>query len=409
MSEPSSGRRLPLAGLRVLDLTRLLPGGYATQLLADFGADVVKVEDPVGGDPARWSEPRADSESLYFVALNRNKRSLAIDLKAPEGRDAFLRVVATADVLVESFRPGVMARLGLGPARITAQFPRLIYCAVTGYGQDGPAVDRPGHDLNYLGYAGMLDLNRASPSDPPVLPPTQIADLAAGALPALIGILTALVGRATSGKGDIVDVAMLDGSIALLPLLAIVTLATGQAPAAGAAQLHGGDPAYGVYATRDGQWLTLAALEPKFWRRFCELAGRPDLTPQHGPAAWARRDELRATLSALFASRDRDEWLALLADEDTCVGPVLTLGEALAQPQARARRLVRDADLGSEQVGQALAPVPRLAGAAPPPDRPPPRLGEHSEEVLAEAGLSRVQIAALRKSGVVPATMPRRR
>jgi len=177
-------KRLPLSGLRVIDFTRLLPGGYATQLLADFGADVVKVEEPLGGDPARWSEPVVAGTSLYFAALNRNKRSLAIDLKFPAGRDAVERLIATADVVIESFRPGVMDRLGLGPQTLRARYPRLIYCAITGYGQDGPMARRAGHDLNFAGYGGLLHLNRATSGVTPALPPTQMADLAGGALPA---------------------------------------------------------------------------------------------------------------------------------------------------------------------------------------------------------------------------------
>jgi alpha-methylacyl-CoA racemase len=400
-------RRLPLAGVRVLDLTRLLPGGYATQLLADWGADVIKVEDPRGGDPARWSQPIVDGTSLYFLALNRNKRSLALDLKAPAGRDALLRLLADADVLIESFRPGVMARLGLGPQALRARFPRLVYCAVTGYGQDGPASQRAGHDLNYLGRAGLLDMNRAAPDQPPVLPPTQLADLAGGALPAVMGILAALVGRAVSGQGDIVDVSMLDASLALQPLAIAVALATGRAPRAGEPQLHGGDPLYGVYATRDGRYLTLAALEPKFWERFCQLVGHPEWIPLHGVADPARREGLRRDLVALFATRPQAEWLALLGEEDACVGPVLTLDEALADPQVQARHMVRAANLGTSDLAQALAPVPRLTEAAPPPDRPPPLLGEHSDEVLAEAGLTRAEIAALHRAGVVPTTTGR--
>ncbi len=400
-------RRLPLMGVRILDLTRLLPGGYATQLLADWGADVIKVEDPRGGDPARWSQPLVDGTSLYFLALNRNKRSLAIDLKAPAGRDALLRLIATADVLIESFRPGVMDRLGLGPAALRAQFPRLVYCAITGYGQDGPAQQRAGHDLNYLGYAGVLDMNRAAPDQPPVLPPAQLADLAGGALPAVMGILAALVGRSVSGQGDVVDVSMLDGALALQPLAAVVALATGHAPRPGQPQLHGGDPVYGIYATLDGRYLTLAALEPKFWERFCQLVGQPEWIPLHGVADPARREGLRREIAALFATRTQTEWLALLADEDACVGPVLSLSEALADPQIQARHMVQAADLGTSDLTQALAPVPRLVEAAPPPQRPPPLLGEHSAEVLAEAGLTPAAIAALHRAGVVPTTKVR--
>lgn len=400
-ASPRPPQRLPLAGLRVIDLSRLLPGGYATQLLADFGADVVKIEDPQGGDPARWSEPVVEATSLYFVALNRNKRSLALDLKHPAGRDALLRVLATADVLVESFRPGVMDRLGLGPVLLRARFPRLIYCAITGYGQDGPANLRAGHDLNYEGYAGMLAMNLDTQGRP-VLPPSQLADIAGGAWPALIGILTALFARGVTGQGDIVDVSMLDSTLALQPLLAVVALATGQAPAPAATQLHGGDPAYDIYQASDGLYITLGALEHKFWIRFCTLVERPDLIPLHGPAAWPQRAQVRAEVAAIFASRPRAAWLALLADEDACVGPVNTITEALHDPQIQARQMVRQANLGLQDFSAALAPTPRLVNAAPPPQQPPPRLGEHSDAILREAGLDEGEITTLHEKGVVP-------
>lgn len=403
MSEPTA-KRLPLAGVRVIDLTRLLPGGYATQWLADFGADVIKVEDPRGGDPGRWSAPVVDGMRLNFIALNRNKRSLALDLKAPEGQEALRRLIATADVVIESFRPGVMERLGLGPVALRAEFPRLVYCAITGYGQDGPSAMRPGHDLNYQGYAGLLNLNRDAADQPPMLPATQIADLAGGALPAIMGILAALVGRAMHGQGDIVDVSMLDSTLALQPLQVMLTLATGQAPQPGGPALHGGEPVYGIYQAGDGQYLTLAALEPKFWDRFCALVGHPEWSGLHLTRNASQRETLRRDLRALFATRPRAEWLALLAEDDTCVGPVLTLTEALADPQIRARRMIRSTNLGTEDLTATLAPTPRLVQAAPPPNRPPPLLGEHSDEVLLEAGLSTDEIAALQAKGIVPTT-----
>ncbi len=419
-------RARPLAGIRVLDLTRLLPGNYATQMLADFGADVIKVEPPEG-DPARWMPPlssRNDDQapiSLYFALLNRNKRSLAIDLKAPSGRDALLRLIASADVVLESFRPGVMERLGLGAAMLTSRFPRLIYGAITGYGQDGPASHLPGHDINYLGRAGMLDMNRAtmvgplppdgSPADtttlgPPALAPTQIADLAAGALPAVIGVLLALVRRAATGRGDIIDVSMFDGAVALQPIALAAHLAglfprPGLASDATPAPLNGGDPAYNVYRTRDGEYLTLGALEPKFWQRVCSILGRPDLIPLHGEAAIERRVALHAELAAIFATRTRAEWLSMLADEDTCVGPVLTFAETLEDPLTLARGLTQPADLGLSEPGLAFAPFPRLASAAPPVDRPPPLLGEHGVAILTEAGLSKPEITDLLRQRVV--------
>ncbi len=394
--------RFPLQGIRVVDFTRLLPGGYATQMLADWGAEVIKVEDPRGGDPARWSAPMVEGVSLYFAVMNRNKRSLAVDLKAAAGRDAVLRLIATADVVIESFRPGVMARLGLGADALLARFPRLIYCAVTGYGQDGPAAERAGHDLNYQGVTGMLSLNRATPDDPPVLPATQLADIAGGALPAVMAILAALVGRAATGRGEIIDISMHDATLALQPLQSILALA-GHPVEPGGPQLHGGDPAYGIYAASDGRFVTLAALEPKFWERFCDLAGHPEWIPFHGTRVPAQREQLRRDLAALFATRTRDEWQALLEDGDTCVGPVLSLNEALATPQTQARGVVMPADMGTDLVAHTLRFTPRLAHAPAPSRRAPPLLGEHSAAVLAEAGLTPAEIAALNASGIVPA------
>ncbi len=203
---------LPLQGIRVLDLSRLLPGGYATMQLASFGADVVKIEDPRGGDPARWSEPSQDGVSLYFAALNCNTRSVSIDLNHPDVRNALLRLVDSADVIVESFRPGVMARLGLGQSELLRRNPRLVYCSITGYGQTGPLSTLAGHDLNFMGYAGLLDLNRQE-ANTPVLPPAQFADLAGGALPAVIGILLTLFGRERTGVGGVVDIAMMESML----------------------------------------------------------------------------------------------------------------------------------------------------------------------------------------------------
>ena len=396
---PAEGRQRPLDGIRVLDLTRLLPGNYATQMLANFGADVIKVEAPEG-DPSRWASPMNEEGSAYFALLNRNKRSLAIDLKKSEGPEALLRLIATADVLIESFRPGVMERLGLGPALLRSLYPGLIYCAITGFGQEGPDQQLPGHDLNYLARAGLLHFNRADETQPPTLPPTQIADLAGGALPAVIGILLALVGRAATGQGDMVDVGMMQGAFVLQPV-ALATMLSGIAPQPGAMPLQGSDPAYGIYQTRDGQYLTLAAREPKFWQRFCSITGRTDLIPQHGMAAIAHATEIRQEVAQIFAQRTRAEWLERLGGEDTCVAPVNTFEEAIADPQLVATHMLQPADFGNDRIAEALAPFPRLSRAAPPPDRPPPLLGEHGREVLLEAGFTGDEIAALVQQRVV--------
>jgi len=239
---------LPLAGVRVLDLTRLLPGGCATQMLGDLGADVLKIEEPGAGDYLRAMPPPGHRYGQAFTALNRNKRSAAINLKHPVGREALLRLVDGADVLIESLRPGVMDRLGLSHASLRERNSRLIVCALTGYGQDGPYRDRVGHDINYIGYAGLL-AHLTRPGQLPTLPGAQLGDIAGGALMAVIGILAALVGRSATGAGRIVDVSMLDGTLALLPLLASITLNGGPKPGPGEAGLAGALPGYNVYAT----------------------------------------------------------------------------------------------------------------------------------------------------------------
>src|SRR5579864_7442014 len=222
----------PLSGIRVLDLSRLLPGAYASQMLADFGADVIKIEEPGIGDYGRILLSGSSDMNLYFLAINRNKRSMTLNLKSPEGREVFLRLVRGADVVLESFRPGVMERLGLGYEQLKEVHPGLIYCAISGYGQDGPYRLRAGHDLNYAGYAGLLHYNRG-PHGEPAMPPTQLGDLAGGSFMAIIGILTALLGRTKTGEGHMIDVSMTEGVMSLLPLTASAYLNTGKAPQPG--------------------------------------------------------------------------------------------------------------------------------------------------------------------------------
>jgi alpha-methylacyl-CoA racemase len=384
----------PLAGVRVLDLTRLLPGPFAGQTLAELGADVVKVEEPGLGDGSRTLPPFVNGVGLAFLATNRGKRSLALNLKAPSGREAFLRLADTADILLEGFRPGTLARLGLGYETLRARNPRLIICAITGYGQQGPYGQRAGHDLNYLGYAGLLG-HLARPGAPPHNPGAQLADIAGGAMMAVIGTLAALVARGVSGHGQVVDVAMLDGSMALAPLL-MAGAAHGLTEAVpGAGLLTGALPGYNVYETADGRYVTLGALEPKFWTEFCRRAGRPDLEPRHFPRDDAERDATIHELSAHFRTKTRDEWLELLADVDACLGPVNTITEALADPQVQARGVIA----GQTEGAPLLRSVPLLSDAPPRLLDPAPRLGEHTSTILAEAGYSPAEIAALVASG----------
>ncbi|HEX9039200.1 MAG TPA: CaiB/BaiF CoA-transferase family protein [Ktedonobacterales bacterium] len=384
----------PLAGIRVLDLTRLLPGPYAGQTLAELGADVIKIEELGIGDGSRVMAPLVNGVGVGFLATNRGKRSAALNLKTPGGRDALLRLADSADILLEGFRPGTLARLGLGYETLQARNPRLIICALTGYGQNGPYVQRAGHDLNYLGYAGVLS-HMGRPDAGSHVPGVQFADVAGGAMMAVIGMLAALVARGMTGRGQVVDVAMLDGSMALAPFL-MAGVASGLAEVGpGSGLITGALPGYNIYETADGRYVTLGALEPKFWAEFCRRAGRPDLIPRHYPRDEADAQTTIAALAALFRTKTRADWLALLEDADTCLGPVSSAEEALADPQVRARGVfVEDAD-GTRR----LRTVPLLSDTPPRLLSPAPRLGEHTAALLTEVGYSVDEIAALVASG----------
>ncbi len=387
---------LPLEGLRVLDLSRLLPGPFATLVLADLGADVVKVEAPRGGDALRSIPPLAGEASGAFHALNRNKRSLALDLRRPEGAAAFLRLAARADVVVESYRPGVLDRLGLGWAALRAASPRLVLCSITGYGQDGPYAARAGHDVDYCAIAGVLGLN--GEPERPVVPGVQVADLAGGAWPAVAGVLAALVRRATTGEGAHVDVSMAEGALALMTLPLAMAWARGAPNVRGRELLSGGAASYGVYRTKDGRFVALGALEPKFFAALCEAVGRPELAPRQLEQGGAGP---RAELEAIFAERTRDEWAAFAAAHDVCLAPVLEGDEPRSDPHLAARGAFFEVPTAWE--GRAIpgiaTPV-RLRGEEA-PRRQAPRLGEHGEAVLREAGFSDGEIAALRGAGAL--------
>jgi alpha-methylacyl-CoA racemase len=392
-----------LAGLRVLDLTRLLPGGFCTLLLADLGADVIKVEDTAAGDYVRWAPPRYDGADpsaggALFLALNRGKRSVRVDLKAPAGRDVLLRLARDADVLVESFRPGVLDRLGVGWERLRAANTRLVLCSITGYGQDGPFRDRAGHDTNYLARNGLLGLTGA-PDGPPVQAAGQIADLGGGALMAAVGILAALRERERSGEGQHVDVSMTDGSLAWLAMVAARMFAEGAAPERGSLELAGGLICYRPYRCADG-WVTIGALEPKFWRAWCAGVGREDLVERQFDAVGSAT---HAAVEAVFAARTRAGWAAFNDEHDCCVEPVLGLDEALESELVRARGMVSELrQPGVERPVRLLGVPIRLSRTPGDPARAPgPALGEHTAAVLAESGYGREEIDALIASRAV--------
>ena len=394
----------PLSGLRVLDLTRLLPGPMCTLHLADLGADVVKIEDAAQGDYARWMGSVRKTTSGYFLAVNRNKRGLALDLKQADGRAVFLDLARRADAVVESFRPGVVDRLGIGFEAARAVNPGIVYCSISGYGQSGPYRERAGHDLNYCSYAGITEQTGLA-EGPPAPGNFQIADLAGGALAAALGLLAALLDAARSGRGRHVDISMTDCALAhsVMPLL--VMLGDGRPAPRGRDFLSGGLPGYAVYRTRDGRYLALAALEPKFWSNFCHAVGRPDwvgryLGPAHGRPE-AEVAALRAELVALFASADRAHWCRLLEPADCCASPVLDLAEAMDDPQLRARGMFVTAEHPLEgPVLQFACPV-RMSDFQFTIERPAPGHGQHSRQLLVELGYGPDRIEHLLRSGAV--------
>jgi alpha-methylacyl-CoA racemase len=397
----------PLSDVRVLDLTRLLPGGFCSLLLADFGADVVKVEDTGMGDYVRWAPPYYGSEeqgalgtrSALYLALNRGKRSIRLDLKSAGGREALLRLAREYDVVLESFRPGVLEKIGCGYDALRESNPRIVYCAITGYGQTGPNTQRAGHDMNYLGLNGLLGLT-GEPQGRPIQSAGQIADLGGGALMAAFGVMAALRERERSGEGQLVDVSMTDGSLAWLCMVAAQYLCDGAVPKRGRGSLNGGIACYLPYEAADG-WVTCGALEPKFWRNFCEGVGRPDLIDKQFAAPDS--DDGRA-IAAVFRERARDEWRAFNDQHDAMIEPVLDLDEALDSELVREREMVvemEQPELGPVRLLGLPVKFSRTAGDA---TRPAPALGEHTAEVLGEAGFSDEEVDVLMESGAAAGT-----
>ena len=394
---------LALEGIRVLDLSRLLPGGFCSLLLADFGADVLKVEDTGMGDYLRWSPPfyegaEESAASALFLSLNRGKRSIRIDLKTEGGREVLLRAVRDADVLLVSFRPGVLDRLGVGYEVLREVNPGLVYCAITGYGQDGPFRDRAGHDLNYLARAGLLGLT-GDADGPPVQAAGQIADLGGGALMAAFGILAALRERDRTGEGQAVDVSMADGALSWLAMVAARYFAEGVVPRRGGLELGGSLLCYRPYRCADG-WVALGALEPKFWQAWCRGTGREDLIErQFDPPG----SDSHAQVEAEFARRTRAEWEAFAAEHDCCLEPVLGLEEALDSELVRARGMV--SELAQPGVGRPVrllgVPVKLSRTPGDPARAPGPVLGHDTDAVLGELGYAPEEVERLKAGGAV--------
>lgn len=383
----------PLDGYVVLDLTRLLPGAYCTLLLADLGTDVVKVEEPGRGDPLRDAPPLVEGTSAAHLALDRGKRSVTLNLRSSEGPEVLGRLAAGAHAVVESFRPGVADRLGIGYGTLSERNPRLVYCSLTGYGQDGPYRDRPGHDLDYLAYAGLLEPT-GTEDGPPVVPAAQIADLSGG-MGAAVGILACLLDAERTGRGRFVDLAMLDAAASWASLTWSWYLATGETPVRGRWLLTGGLACYRVYRTKDGKYLAVGALEPKFWRTLCQALGAAELVDQQLDPI--RQEELARRLQDIFMARTRHEWVEELAGLEVCVAPVNDVAEAMADRQLVHRGMVAEA--GGRRVGP--GPLVKVAGQHRGQLAPAPPLGEHTKLVLTAAGFTAEEVAGLRERGVV--------
>jgi crotonobetainyl-CoA:carnitine CoA-transferase CaiB-like acyl-CoA transferase len=393
---------LPLEGVRVLDLSRLLPGGFCSLMLADFGAEVLKVEDTGMGDYVRWAPPfyeGADdsAKSALYLSLNRGKRSVRINLKEPEGRDVLLRLAREYDVLLESFRPGVLDRLGVGYDRLREENPGLVYCAISGYGQDGPLRDRSGHDMNYLGLIGLLGLT-GEKDGPPVQSAGQIADIGGGAMMAAFGILAALRERDRSGEGQLVDVSMSDGALSWLGMVAGQYLCDGVVPHRGDLPLAGAIACYRPYECADG-WVSLGALEPKFWQAWCRGVEREDLIEHQFDR---RGSDGHAEVERVFRERTREEWREFASNHDCCLEPVLDLDEALDSDLVRAREMVVELDQpGSERPVRQLGVPVKMSRTPGGPQGPGPPLGADTDEVLESLGYSTGEVEALKESGAV--------
>lgn len=377
-------------GVRVLDLSRLLPGPFCTMLLGDMGADVLKIERPEGGDYARQFPPKTEGVSAFFAAVNRNKSSMTLNLKSDEGTEIFRELAAESDVVLHSNRPGVMERLGVGPETLRAEHPGLIYCSISGYGDDGPLADRAGHDLNYIARAGLLQQNASREGDP-VVPGFQVADIAGGGLYAALAISGALFHRERTGEGDVLDISMTEGALSLhAPVQGAESAGLEHEP--GGEMLTGGIPAYGVYETADGKYLAVGALEPKFWMELVQALGVPEVAADGHDTGPSGR-EAREALAEAFRERDRDEWVEEFEGREVCVEPVQSPAEVFEDELFRARETFFELS----GVRQTRTPVTPDAAE----HEPAPELGEQTREVLRDLGRGDDEIDALEEDGVV--------
>lgn len=380
-----------LADTVILDLTRLLPGPYGSLLLADLGAQVIKIEEPLQGDPVRWMPPFANEMSYRFALLNRNKKSFSLNLKTTESREIFFELTQKADIIFEGFRPGVVERLGIDYESIKKINKRIIYCSLSGYGQCGPYRDRVGHDINYIGLAGLLYLT--GNADRPIIPGVPVADLAGGMFAAL-SMIAALHARDATGHGSYIDISMTDAIISWMSLHMAELFGTGQSPQRGSLPLAGGWPYYNIYETSDGKFLSLGALEEKFWQNTCNALEVPEYAALQ--FSEEKRAEIFAKLKSIFKSATLEDWLQRLEKLEIPIAPVNDVQAVFSDPQVRNRRM----RIESNKFSQIGFPA-QFSACAPVPPKAPPKLGDHTEEILKKLGYAQEKIDSLRKKGVI--------
>jgi crotonobetainyl-CoA:carnitine CoA-transferase CaiB-like acyl-CoA transferase len=396
----------PLDGIKVLDLTKLAPGPFCTMILADLGADVIKIEEP--GPPTGRRAQQAGAAgtqgagsrfaSSPYNALGRNKKSIGINLKSGMGKEIYTRLAQRADVIVEEYRPGVAKRLGIDYEKLSSRNPRLIYCAITGFGQTGPYRDLVGHDINYIATAGVLSMF-GRPGQPPTIPHNVIADYAGGGMHGAIGVLAALVARNQTGRGQYIDISMMDGSLALLAQAMSTFFSNGKVPRRGETINDGGIPNYNVYLTKDDKYITIAAIEPWFFANLCRALGHEDFIPHEYDSS--KRAEIAGVFTETFKTRTRDEWFEILSKSDICAGRMLTLDEVPSDPQVLARDMIVEVEApGGKKVKQ-------VGISAKFSDTPgsirslAPELGQHTDEILGELGYSKEDLARWREAGAI--------